>query len=394
METSEDMNVLYVSLAKGGSSKSLRVLLSELIKYDNFTPYVVFNTRSAAPSFESFLKSNEIQYSCIDFEFDIYPKVAGIKDLMFYLPRFFTNIYKNRIAIRQIVKLRNIFKFDLIHSNTSCFQVGFFSAKSCEIPHLWHFREYQDLDFSMTPIWSFPYLIRKSKSIRNFNIAITKGVFKHFDMQSSNSVVIYNGIEGADKLDKPDIVRKERFFLFAGNVTENKGILEVLRAFAIFSRVHKDFTLRIAGSCNPTFQDTLMDEIVLLGIVDRVIFLGQINDVYSQMKKSTALIVASRFEAFGLITAEAMLNHCLVIGKDIGGTKEQLDNGVSKLGYEIGLRYKTVEDLALQLCQVSENGSNHYSEMIDRAFYVVKELYHPKRYADQVVSLYRRILKK
>lgn len=40
-----------------------------------------------------------------------------------------------------------------------------------------------------------------------------------------------------------------------------------------------------------------------------------------------ALIVPSPFEAFGLITAEAMFNKCLVIGRDTAGTKEQFDNG-------------------------------------------------------------------
>lgn len=45
------------------------------------------------------------------------------------------------------------------------------------------------------------------------------------------------------------------------------------------------------------------------------------------MNRATALIVPSPFEAFGLITAEAMFNKCLVIGKDTAGTKEQFDNG-------------------------------------------------------------------
>lgn len=42
------------------------------------------------------------------------------------------------------------------------------------------------------------------------------------------------------------------------------------------------------------------------------------------MNRATALIVPSPFEAFGLITAEAMFNKCLVIGKDTAGTKNNL----------------------------------------------------------------------
>lgn len=57
------------------------------------------------------------------------------------------------------------------------------------------------------------------------------------------------------------------------------------------------------------------------------------------MSKAQALIVASRFEGFGFITTEAMWNDCLVIGKNIAGTKEQFDNGVAETGHEIGLRF-------------------------------------------------------
>ena len=41
-----------------------------------------------------------------------------------------------------------------------------------------------------------------------------------------------------------------------------------------------------------------------------------------------------------------MYNHCLVIGRNTAGTKEQFDNGLDQTGEEIGLRFDS--DLELK----------------------------------------------
>ena len=55
---------------------------------------------------------------------------------------------------------------------------------------------------------------------------------------------------------------------------------------------------------------------------DNVKFLGIRKDIYSLMKNAMALVVSSPSEGFGFITVEAMLNGCLVIGRNTAGTKE------------------------------------------------------------------------
>ena len=78
---------------------------------------------------------------------------------------------------------------------------------------------------------------------------------------------------------------------------------------------------------------------------NKIIFLGYRKDVDVLMSEATALIVASQFEAFGFITAEAMFNGCVVIGKDTGGTGEQIDNMEKLAGVPSGFRFVTTQEL-------------------------------------------------
>ncbi len=83
------------------------------------------------------------------------------------------------------------------------------------------------------------------------------------------------------------------------------------------------------------------------------------NQIYDLMNRATALIVPSPFEAFGLITAEAMFNKCLVIGKDTAGTKEQFDNGQRKYNKEIALRFTNEQQLTTHLTDIEQNRYNN-----------------------------------
>ena len=80
-------------------------------------------------------------------------------------------------------------------------------------------------------------------------------------------------------------------------------------------------------------------------------------------------------EGFGFITAEAMFNGTIVIGKDTGGTKEQMDNGKALAKTEIAFRYKNLQDLTDLLFYVQNLNKDTYMAMAKKAQEVVCELY-------------------
>ena len=110
------------------------------------------------------------------------------------------------------------------------------------------------------------------------------------------------------------------------------------------------------------------------------------------MTQARAIVIPSRHEGFGFCMPEAMLNGCLVIANNVGGTKEQLDNGLELEGQEIALRYETVEDLTRLLLEVSSHSKEDYIPYIERAYHTVNSLYSLKRHAAEVYSFYQEIL--
>jgi len=89
---------------------------------------------------------------------------------------------------------------------------------------------------------------------------------------------------------------------------------------------------------------------------------------------------------------EAMFNRCLVIAHDTAGSKEQLDNGVQLTGREIALRFRTVDQLARHLLDVSSSMPDTYEEMTERSFLVVNQLYTTESTSNQVFQFYSEIL--
>ena len=93
-----------------------------------------------------------------------------------------------------------------------------------------------------------------------------------------------------------------------------------------------------------------------LQINEFVDFIGFQTDVSLLEQHAYCVVVPSHSEGFGFVTAESMMNGALVIGNNNTGTKEQFDNGLTFTNKEIGLRYNSVEELAICLIQIVESG--------------------------------------
>ena len=122
---------------------------------------------------------------------------------------------------------------------------------------------------------------------------------------------------------------------------------------------------------------------------DYVEFLGARDDIYNLMPKAKMLVVPSRFEGIGFITTEAMLNHCVVVGHNTAGTKEQFDNGFADVGREIGYRFDKSEDMLDCMIKVMNDDT---SRMIEDAYHTVVKLYNVERNVNIIEELYCKIL--
>lgn len=336
------------------------------------------------------MRDNGIRYDIVPMTFTVWPRIESLGGLIKFPYRLLRSTFKWINAIRKIKVIATSWSPDIIHTNVSVIDVGYKAAKSLWLPHVWHVREYGDKDFDLK---LFPSKRIYSTYLKNSHtITITKDLQKYYGLKGEKSKVIYNGIEEPFPIKIKDL-KKENKILYVGRLEKNKGVSEIVKSFIKFLEISKDFTLELIGSCDDVYRREL-DKLIIEGKADKYIkIVGPQTDIYSRMQKAKALIVASRCEGFGRITAEAMINGCLVIGRNTGGTKEQFDNGKELIGQEIGLRFNTSEELLSQLKAITQMKDEHYKSILEDALKVVRELYGVENNVDIIYDYLTEIVK-
>ncbi len=383
------MKILYILNSAniyGGSTKSFLRYLSPLLEnYQDIEAII------CAPHE---MKEWDISYKKIKLykiapKFYIYPPTRTFKDFLLFIPKIILKIVKNYIDYKKILKIARKEKVDMIHTNVSVINIGYKAAKKIGIPHIYHIREFQTSDFGMKIIPSFSKFTMKLQKNWNYNICITRAIQKHFGLNEKNSKVIYNGVKSMDF--NPITENKKSYFLFVGRLEKQKGIEEVIEAFGK-TTLPNTYNLLIAGDTpNQDYKNKLINISKASGKEGQIHFLGNRKDIDLLMQEATAIIVASTKEAFGLISAEAAFNKCLIIGKNTGGTAEQIENGRIYCGITSGLSYNNFEELSNLLNDVA-NAPLLFQSVIDAAYKTAKELYSIESCINAIYGYYQDIL--
>lgn len=154
-------------------------------------------------------------------------------------------------------------------------------------------------------------------------IAVSKPDLKLFKTIANDKklVLIENPIEidGNKKIRKP----KTNSFLFVGRLSKNKGIANLLKAFAEARRENKEFFLNIAGKEFDLSKKEVEAIATKIGIQKNVKVLGKVSEkklakLYSE---SEFFVSASQYEGFGITVIEAMSSGLIPILNDIPAFK-------------------------------------------------------------------------
>ena len=332
------------------------------------------------------LVSNGIPVSTSNFRFACWPPSRCIFDLFLFVPRLLHHVSLNIIAYYRLLHFARQERPDIIHTNVSVVDIGFKVAKKLGIPHVWHVREYGDFDFDFDFAPTYASFLRKLNSEGNYCLAITNGVKEHHKLTDRNCDVIYDGVLSEKSCRYNP--HKSAYFLFAGRLEEAKGIEMCIRAYVSYYYDTKTKTeLWIAGDAIESQYFMFLKKLAS-GVP--VKFLGMRKDIYDLMFNAKALVVPSRHEGFGFITAEAMFNGCLVIGRNTSGTKEQMDNGLRMTGKEIALRFETEEELSEQLREVDSRETAAFEDMIIRGQKTAATLYSSENHIRKVWNVYTK----
>lgn len=383
------MRVLYIlssSSIFGGSTKSFLRMLKDLRKQD-IEMHIV--CPDDGPAYKKIQKDG-YKVFIIPTRFHTYPQWNSLPNCILFIPRLVKHYFINHIALKKICYLCELYHYDIIHTNVSVINVGEKAAKQYGIQHIYHIREYQNLDFGMNMIPTRAKYINYLKQCNS--ICITKDIRKHYGLTDKNSEVIYDGIKSEDDIYYNDL--KEDYFLFVGRVDTNKGFDSVLRTYSEFHKQNLNVKLYVAGMfISPDFEKYTKELILKEGLSDDIIFLGLRNDVDFLMRKAKACIIASPNEAFGLVMVEAMFNGCLTIVYESCGSKEQLNNAALMGMSDIALAYKNEKELIRLMIEVGTNDISTYKNIIEHSQKVVSSLYTIEQNASHVYSYYQKLLK-
>ena len=379
------IKILYICVSgKGGSNYALLSTLGEL-KSRGIIPLIVVPDRDTA----EFYEVNGFQTRVVYMRQEVLPSYKTLKSLLLFLPILLYNYVINYVANIILKKICLSFSPDIIHSNVTVTTIGYKLSKRYQIPHVWHIREY--VQRSMLGKRRLSTLLNDSNTI-----LVTKGLKDFYNIGDLYTEVIYDGINYIGDVKEERQILSDRYFVCVGRVTHAKGIDLLIDAFGLFAEKYGNVDLVLIGEGKSEYISSKKSELQNLGILDRVHFLGykEHSVTMNYMKNALALVVPSLSEGFGLITAEAMFNGCLVIGNDNTGTKEQFDNGVTVTGREIAVRFADSEGLFKAMCEVTSLGKEHYDKMIEDAYITVNRLYTLPVNADKVCNYYKRLTKK
>jgi glycosyltransferase involved in cell wall biosynthesis len=110
-----------------------------------------------------------------------------------------------------------------------------------------------------------------------------------------------------------------------GRLEPQKGMMDLLEAFALLPRDLEHVKLWIAGE--GPLERKLQRKVSETGMNERVRFLGARSDVPALMKRFDLFVLASLWEGLPNVALEAMAARCAVVATKVDGTPEAVTHG-------------------------------------------------------------------
>lgn len=223
------------------------------------------------------------------------------------------------------------------------------------------------------------YLIANSIYLTNY--------FNHLFRSDIQIRYIHNAIDDSffqlsDKSLNPII-------LYAGRVIPQKKVLDLIHAFSQISIQVPFAKLHIAGnySSEPAYLNTIKKDMIQLGLVDKVILLGELDqkNLLEEYSICSLLVLPSAQENVPMVIAQAMAAGKPVVASRVGGVEEMLGkNGERGILFEVG----DINGLAYSIIKLLKDEALRRN-IGDRGRQFAGEFYHQDCVARQTIDMYR-----
>ena len=313
----------------GGSERSLLELIKEL-KEKNISSHVVLPDNGPL---EKELAKINTPYDIVRLSWwtDLSAKnsqdidttwASSLKNLTNYLPKL------------------SLVNPDLIYTNTIASPWGSIAAEQLNKPHIWHIREYGELDHKLIFDVSYSQIVQFIEDHSQQIITNSKSVSKHISqyLKSKKPVHSYNYISidkdlPNKKIKSPFKNKKSLKVLVCGTIHKGKNQLEALQAIKDIPQTE---LLLMGGVADNNYLNNIKEYIKKYSLEDKVHLLNFVKNQYPYFKLVDVVLITSHKEAFGRTAIEAMLLKKPVISTVEGGTSEIVKDQISGYLYKQG----------------------------------------------------------
>jgi len=256
--------------------------------------------------------------------------------------------------------LKHIRGSDLIYANsTKVFVWSAIVGSFLNVPVIWHLHNLLIDSKSLMLLRVFSRLA----SVRKI-IAVSHAAANHFGGHQDKSVIIYNGvnIDTFQARHSPRNTPVRRIGVIA-DLLPQKGHPAVIRAVhRIRDRLPIELLIIGASIDGGSYENELKGMVRQLQLEDIITFTGYRTDIPELLNSLDLVVIpSSSYEACPMVALEAFAAGVPVIGSDLGGTPELIDDG--RTGYVF--RPDDDGDLAEKIMRILNDPALHRSMRLD-----------------------------
>ena len=232
----------------------------------------------------------------------------------------------------------------------------------------------------------FCYGIRSKEYLLKYGAEESKIVYR------CQAAALPHGYDPADVLARyeamPRSAPKIHRFTYVGRLSIEKGLYDLLEAFAKVHLKASNVRLDLVGA--GPLREQLMARVSELKLEDAVAFLGakRIDEIAELFIASTALVLPSHSEPWGLVVNEALSYGCpAVVSNVCGCVPDLVIDGVTGYSFEVG----DIEALSRAMLSTIEIVAADRVAVARQCLAVISE-YTPNRAASQILDGCARIV--
>ena len=312
--------------------------------------------------------------------------------------KFFFNWYSSIDKVISIIKQDSI---DLVISNTSQVLFGGIAAKKMSVPHITHIHE---ISFAKPKFVG--NLVVKMLSKYSDKILVVASFIKNIIIDFSPLTepkieIVYNGLDIEKYLnDYFKINFRQEFNLkpddiaigTIGRICDRKGQRLFIEAASKLASNNTNFYFFIIGEPTSAIENKYFEELkefVAQKILSNyVIFIKTRVDIQNVIEGLNAIVISSKQEAFPNISLEAMAFSKPVIAFDVGGIREQIDDGITGFlvpSQNIDLLANSIEKIARNRDESVKIGKSGQIK--------VNKLFHIKKTTEATLKIWNSLLR-